>query len=68
MKTVKELPFAEILEGRMQEDKQLTRPFEAACKYAQSGIPGRLSVHMEILHKLMDRMTADFGLTDPSPV
>jgi hypothetical protein len=66
MKTLTELPFAEILEGRIQEDKQLTRPFEAASKYAQSGIPGRLSVHMEILHKLMERMTADFGLTDPS--
>jgi hypothetical protein len=67
MKTLTELPFDEVLEGRMQEDKQLTRPFEAASKYAQSGIPGRLSVHMEILHNLMDRMTADFGLTDPSP-
>jgi len=67
MKTLTEVPFAEILEGRMQEDKQLTRPFEAASKYAQSGIPGRLSVHMEILHKLMESMTADFGLTDPSP-
>ncbi|PYU19097.1 MAG: hypothetical protein DMG30_25440 [Acidobacteria bacterium] len=66
MKTLKELPLAEILEGRMQEDKTLTRPFEAASKYAQSGVPGRLSVHMEILHELMERMTADFGLTDPS--
>jgi len=66
MKTLKELPLAEILEGRMQEDKKLTRPFEAASKYAQSGVPGRLSVHMEILHELMERMTADFGLTDPS--
>jgi hypothetical protein len=66
MKTLKELPFAEILEGRIQEDKKLTRPFEAASKYAQSGVPGRLSVHMEILHELMERMTADFGLTDPS--
>lgn len=65
MKTLKELPFADILEGRIREDKKLTRPFEAASKYAQSGIPGRLSVHMEILHKLMDRMAADFGLTDP---
>jgi len=65
MKTLTELPFADILEGRIREDKKLTRPFEAAGKYAQSGIPGRLSVHMEILHKLMDRMTADFGLTDP---
>jgi hypothetical protein len=65
MKTLAELPFADILEGRIREDKQLTRPFEAASKYAQSGIPGRLSVHMEILHKLMDRMTTDFGLTDP---
>ncbi len=66
MKTLTVLPFAEILEGRIQEDKKLTRPFEAASKYAQSGIPGRLSVHMEILHKLMEKMTADFGLTDPS--
>ena len=65
MKALTELPFANILEGRIREDKKLTRPFEAASKYAQSGIPGRLSVHMEILHKLMDRMTADFGLTDP---
>ena len=67
MKTLTELPFAEILEGRIQEeDKKLTRPFEAASKYAQSGVPGKLSVHMEILHGLMERMTADFGLTDPS--
>jgi len=67
MKTLTELAFAEILEGRIQEDKQLTRPFEAASKYAQSGVPGKLSVHMKILHKLPERMTADFGLTDPPP-
>ena len=65
MKTLAELPFADILEGRIREDKKLGRPFEAASKYAQSGIPGRLSVHMEILHKLLDKMTVDFGLTDP---
>jgi hypothetical protein len=66
MKTLTELPFADILEGRIKEDKKLTRPFEAASEYARSGIPGRLSAHMEILDKLMDRMTADFGLTDTS--
>jgi hypothetical protein len=41
MKTLTELPLAEILEGRIEEDKQLTGPFEAACKYAQSRHPGK---------------------------
>jgi hypothetical protein len=46
MRTLEELPFSEVLEGRIQEDKQLNRPFEAATEYAQSGIPGRLTAHM----------------------
>jgi len=44
-----ELPFETILEDRMQQDKQLTRPFEAASKYVQRGVAGRLSVHMDVL-------------------
>ena len=65
MKTLEELPFSDVLEGRIREDKNLGRPFEAASKYAQSGVPGRLTVHMDILNRLLERVTADFGMTDP---
>lgn len=65
MNTLQELPFDEVLEGRIKEDKRLTRPFEAASKYAVSGIPGRLTAHMKILDELCERVTADFGFTDP---
>jgi len=65
MKTLEELPFEDVLEGRMREDKQLTRPFEAASKYAQSGIPGRLTFHMKVLDELLEKVTAEFGLSDP---
>jgi hypothetical protein len=40
MKTLEELPFSDVLEERIeeriQEDKQLNPPFEAASAYAQS--------------------------------
>jgi hypothetical protein len=52
-------------EGRIQEDEQLNRPFEAASKYAQSGVPGRLTVHMKILEKLLAKVVADFEISDP---
>ncbi len=61
MKTLKELPFSDVLEGRIREDKNLGRPFEAASKYAQSGVPGRLTVHMDILKSLLEKVTAEFG-------
>ena len=38
IKTLEELPFSDVLEERIQEDKQLNRPFEAASAYAQSGL------------------------------
>jgi hypothetical protein len=63
--TLEELPLGDVLEGRMREDKQLTRPFEAASKYARSGIPGRLTAHMKILEELLEKVTGDFGLSDP---
>jgi hypothetical protein len=56
MKALTELPFETILEDRMHEDKQLTRPFEAASKYVQRGVAGKLSVHMEVLQKLSDEV------------
>jgi hypothetical protein len=36
MKTLEEFPFSDVLEERIQEDKQLNPPFEAASAYAQS--------------------------------
>ena len=65
MKTLEELPFSAVLEGRIQEDKELNRPFEAASKYAQSGIPGRLTAHMKILEELLANVAADFEISDP---
>jgi hypothetical protein len=65
MRTLEALPFSDALEGRIQEDKQLNRPFEAASKYAQSGIPGRLTAHMKILEELMVKVAADFEMSDP---
>jgi hypothetical protein len=67
MKTLEKLPFSDVLEGRIQEDKQLNRPFEAASKYAQSGVPGRLTVHMKILEELLAEVAADFEISDPPP-
>ena len=65
MRTLEELPFSDVLEGRIQEDKQLNRPFEASSKYAQSGIPGRLSAHMKVWEELMAKVAADFEMSDP---
>ena len=65
MKTLEELPVSDVLEGRIREDNNLGRPFEAASRYAQSGVPGRLTVHMDILNGPLERVTADFGIADP---
>lgn len=67
MKAVSELPFETILEDRIREDKQLGRPFEAASKYVQRGVAGKLSAHMDILTKLMNEVVEEFQVTDPVP-
>jgi hypothetical protein len=67
MKALTELPFEAILEDRMQGDKQLTRPFEAASKYVQRGVAGKLSVHMEVLQKLSDEVIKKYEVKDPTP-
>ena len=67
MKALTELSFETILEDRMHEDKQLTRPFEAASKYVQRGVAGKLSVHMEVLQKLSDEVIKKYEVTDPTP-
>jgi hypothetical protein len=65
MKALSELPFETILEDRIQEDKELTRPFEAASKYVQRGVAGKLSVHMDILEKLSEEVIKKYDITDP---
>jgi hypothetical protein len=65
MKALGEVSFEAILEDRIQEDKNLGRPFEAASKYVQRGVAGKLTVHMDILTNLMNEVVADFGITDP---
>jgi len=67
MKALTELSFETILEDRMHEDKQLTRPFEAASKYVQRGVAGKLSVHMEVLQKLSDEVIKKYEVKDPTP-
>jgi len=67
MRSLTELPLETILEDRMQQDKQLTRPFEAASKYVQRGVAGRLSVHMDVLKKLSDEVTKKYEVRDPVP-
>jgi len=67
MRALTELPFETILEDRMQQDKQLTRPFEAASKYVQRGVAGRLSVHMDVLEKLSEEVTKKYEVKDPIP-
>jgi len=67
MRALTELPFETILEDRMQQDKQLTRPFEAASKYVHRGVAARLSVHMDILQKLTDEITKKYEVKDPVP-
>jgi hypothetical protein len=67
MKALTELPFETILEDRMQEDKQLTRPFEAASKYVQRGVAGKVSVHMDVLQKLSDEVIKKYDVRDPPP-
>jgi hypothetical protein len=67
MRALTELSFETILEDRMQQDKQLTRPFEAASKYVQRGVAGRLSVHMDVLEKLTEEVTKKYEVKDPIP-
>jgi hypothetical protein len=67
MRALTELPFETILEDRMKQDKQLTRPFEAASKYVQRGVAGRLSVHVDVLQKLTDEVTKEYEVKDPIP-
>jgi len=67
MRALTELPFETILEDRMQQDKQLTRPFEAASKYVRRGVAGGLSAHMDILQKLTDEVTKKYEVRDPVP-
>ena len=61
------MPFETILKDRMHGDKQLTRPFEAASKYVQRGVAGKLSVHMEVLQKLSDEVIKKYEVKDPTP-
>jgi len=65
MQALSERSFETILEDRIQGDKNLGRPFEAASKYVQRGVAGKLSVHMDILTDLMNEVVADFEITDP---
>jgi hypothetical protein len=67
MKALSELPFEIILEDRIRGDKQLTRPFEAASKYVQRGVAGKLDVHMDVLTKLSTEVIEEFQITDPVP-
>jgi hypothetical protein len=59
-----QMAFSDILEDRINEDPDLTRPFEAASSWVQRGTPGNLSKHVEIMEDLSAKMTADFGMVD----
>jgi len=59
-----EMAFSDIMEDRIREDPQLSRPFEAASTYVHRGTPGKMFVHVEIMKMLGQEMQNDFGMVE----
>jgi hypothetical protein len=55
-----------ILEDRIQSDRNLRRPFEAASNYVPRGMPRGMGAHFELFHTVMQEVIADFGMTEPT--
>ncbi len=66
--SLSEMAFSDIMEDRIQEDPQLSRPFEAASTYVHRGTPGKMWVHIEIMKKLSQEMQNDFGMVEDETI
>lgn len=61
---MREMPFSDIMEDRIQEDPMLSRPFEAASSWVPQGTPRKMDKHIEIMKELGEEMQDDFGMVD----
>jgi hypothetical protein len=65
MHALRKHAFSDVLEDRIRSDKTLSRPFEAASKYAARGRAISMSAHFEIFKQLTEDVITDFKLRDP---
>jgi hypothetical protein len=61
---MREMPFSDVMEDRIQEDPMLGRPFEAASSWVPQGTPRNMDKHIEIMKVLAKEMQDDFGMVD----
>jgi len=61
---MREMPFSDVMEDRIQEDPMLGRPFEAASSWVPQGTPRNMYKHVEIMKVLAKEMQNDFGMVD----
>jgi hypothetical protein len=64
---MREMPFSDVMEDRIQEDPMLGRPFEAASSWVPQGTPRNMYKHIEIMKVLAKEMQDDFGMVDDEP-
>jgi len=62
MWALKDKPFSEIVEQRIQSDKALASPFEAASDFVAQGVAPKLHAHVEAYKELADELVKDFGM------
>jgi hypothetical protein len=62
MWALKDRPFTEIVEQRIQSDKGLASPFEAASDFVAQGTAPQLHTHVEAYKELADELVKDFGM------
>jgi hypothetical protein len=56
--------FADVMEERIQTDRTLRSPFDAAVKYVQRGAAPKLHAHVDAYEELTERLIVDFGMKE----
>jgi hypothetical protein len=64
MRALANMPLSTILENRIEEDKTLGRPFEAASKYVPKGTARNIPEHMKLMKAAIEEVIKDFGITE----
>ncbi|MGB2623712.1 MAG: hypothetical protein WBL56_02480 [Candidatus Acidiferrum sp.] len=64
MWVLEEKTFADVMEERIQTDRSLRQPFDAAVKYVQHGMAPKLHAHVEAYGELTERLIVDFGVQE----
>jgi hypothetical protein len=61
---MQETSFSDIMEDRIQQDRKLSRPFEAASSLVPRGTARKMHKHIEVLKECGKEMEAAFGMVE----